>query len=139
MDEMYKCPLVCVPVAHGGGLRFPRLFGCHAAFVRFPDTPILKRRPIAASSSIHLQISVLPVGFSLRISSLIRSTSMAIPIFLILTIILMISDNAQIVLLLGRRRFYICPVAAHVRPRVASSGRPTSRPFERRGNSSCLI
>jgi hypothetical protein len=65
--------------------------------VDFLALPSLKRRPIAASSSIHLQISFLSIRFNFRISSLSCWISIALPRFIVI-IIITIRDNAQLLL-----------------------------------------
>ena len=82
--------------------------GSFCASGRFPDTPILKRRPIAASSSIHLQISFLSIRFNFRISSLRCSTSIVLPILIIIITNIITYDYSPILLWFGRHRFYVC-------------------------------
>ena len=45
---------ITLAVYHRVKRRSARPFGCHSVSVRFPGTPILERRSVAASSSIHL-------------------------------------------------------------------------------------
>jgi hypothetical protein len=108
MDDLPERTLICIPVAHGGGLRVTCLFGCRSASGRFPGTAILKRRPIAASSSIHLQISFLSIRFNFRISSLRCLTSIVLPILIIIIVNIMIYDYSPILLWFWRHRFYVC-------------------------------